>query len=281
MNKGFLLIFEILMMSVAAFLAALGIKSFLIPNQFIDGGVTGISILVSIVTKYPISYFVFLLNLPFLYIGYRSLGLSFALKSIFSILAFCFFLSYCPMPELTQDKLLAAIFGGGLIGAGIGLSIRSGAVLDGTEIMAIVLSKQSIFSIGEFILAFNILIFAVGALLLGLEISLYSILTYFSATKMVDFMIHGFEENTAVMINSDKSKEIKEVIISELKLAVTIFEGRKGMSNQGQEILYCVVTRLEIMKIKRVVKEIDDKAFVVTYRIDDTVGGMIKKKPFH
>jgi uncharacterized membrane-anchored protein YitT (DUF2179 family) len=276
-----LLLLENLFILIGACIAAMGVKSFLLPNSFIDGGVTGISILLSLVTKFPIAYFVFLINLPFLYLGYRSLGFHFALKGFFSILIFCFFLSFVSFPELTQDRLLAAIFGGGLIGVGIGLSIRGGAVLDGTEIMAIVLSKNSMFSIGEFILVFNILIFSVSAFYLGLEVSLYSVLTYFSATKMVDFVIHGFEEHTAVLINSDKNLEIKNVIIQDLKYAVTILEGKKGMTNQNQDILYCVVTRLEIMKIKKVVREIDDKAFIVSHRIDDTEGGMIKRKPFH
>ena len=282
MKKNFwFVLLENLFIILGAFIAALGVKSFLLPNSFIDGGVTGISILLSLVTKFPIAYFVFLINLPFLYLGYRSLGGSFALKGFISILIFCLFLSFVSFPELTQDRLLAAIFGGGLIGVGIGLSIRGGAVLDGTEIMAIVLSKNSMFSIGEFILVFNIIIFSVSAIYLGLEVSLYSVLTYFSATKMVDFVIHGFEEHTAVLINSDKNQEIKNVIIKELKYAVTILEGKKGMTNQNQDILYCVVTRLEIMKIKKVVREIDDKAFIVSHRIDDTEGGMIKRKPFH
>jgi uncharacterized membrane-anchored protein YitT (DUF2179 family) len=280
-KKFWFVLLENLFIILGAFIAALGVKSFLLPNSFIDGGVTGISILLSLVTKFPIAYFVFLINLPFLYLGYRSLGGSFALKGFISILIFCLFLSFVSFPELTQDRLLAAIFGGGLIGVGIGLSIRGGAVLDGTEIMAIVLSKNSMFSIGEFILVFNIIIFSVSAIYLGLEVSLYSVLTYFSATKMVDFVIHGFEEHTAVLINSDKNQEIKNVIIKELKYAVTILEGKKGMTNQNQDILYCVVTRLEIMKIKKVVREIDDKAFIVSHRIDDTEGGMIKRKPFH
>jgi uncharacterized membrane-anchored protein YitT (DUF2179 family) len=279
-NLWFVLL-ENLFIILGAFIAALGVKSFLLPNSFIDGGVTGISILLSLVTKFPIAYFVFLINLPFLYLGYRSLGRNFAIKGFVSILIFCLFLSFVSFPELTQDRLLAAIFGGGLIGVGIGLSIRGGAVLDGTEIMAIVLSKNSMFSIGEFILVFNIIIFSVSAIYLGLEVSLYSVLTYFSATKMVDFVIHGFEEHTAVLINSDKNQEIKNVIIKDLKYAVTILEGKKGMTNQNQDILYCVVTRLEIMKIKKVVREIDDKAFIVSHRIDDTEGGMIKRKPFH
>jgi uncharacterized membrane-anchored protein YitT (DUF2179 family) len=263
------------------FSAALGLKGFLLPNQFIDGGVMGISILASITTGLSLAILVVVLNIPFIIIGYNQLGKHFAGKSILAILGLSLMLALLEFPEITHDKLLTAIFGGIFLGSGIGLCMRAESVLDGTEIAAILLAKKTSISIGDLILIFNIVIFSVGALVLGIEIAMYSVLTYFAASKMVDFIIHGIEEYIGVFIISEKNEAIKQTILTDLGRGVTVLNGRRGMSNADQDVLFCVFTRLEVPKIRAIVKSIDETAFIVTHRIDDTTGGVIKKRPFH
>ncbi|HEY0099914.1 MAG TPA: YitT family protein, partial [Pyrinomonadaceae bacterium] len=187
-----------------------------------------------------------------------------------------------PYPDVTPDKLLTAVFGGFFIGAGIGLAIRGGAVLDGTEIAALLVSKKShLLRVGDVILILNIFIFSAAAFFLGIESTLYSILTYFAASKTIDFIIHGLEEYTAIIIVSPHSEAIREAIILRLNRGVTVYKGRGGLFNEEQDILYCVVTRLEIGSVKNVVKDIDRAAFIVTHPLADVQGGMIKKSALH
>ncbi len=263
------------------FSAALGLKGFLLPNQFIDGGVMGISILASLTTGLSLAILVVVLNIPFIILGYNQIGMRFAVKSVLAILGLSLMLALLEFPEVTHDKLLTAIFGGIFLGSGIGLCMRAESVLDGTEIAAILLSKKTSVSIGDLILIFNIAIFSVGALVLGIEISMYSVLTYFAASKMVDFIIHGIEEYLGVFIISTKNDAIKNTILKDLGRGVTVLNGRRGMSNAEQDVLFCVFTRLEVPKVRNIVKSIDETAFIVTHRIDDTTGGVIKKRPFH
>jgi uncharacterized membrane-anchored protein YitT (DUF2179 family) len=185
-------------------------------------------------------------------------------------------------PDVTPDKLLTAVFGGFFIGAGIGLAIRGGAVLDGTEIAALLISKSShLFKVGDVILILNVFIFAAAAFFLGIESALYSMLTYFAASKTIDFLIHGIEEFTAVIIFSDRHAEIREAIIRDLNRGVTVYKGRKGLTDTEQDILFCVVTRLEIGKIKSVARELDEAAFIVVHPLADAEGGIVKKTAMH
>lgn len=267
--------------------AGMGLKGFLLSSRFIDGGVTGISMLLSDVVGLPLSVWLLIINLPFIALGYKQIGKKFAVKSALAIAGLSVCLLTVPFPDVTPDKLLTAIFGGFFIGAGIGLAIRGGAVLDGTEIAALLVSRSShLLRVGDVILILNIFIFLTAAFFLGVESALYSILTYAAASKTIDFLLHGIEEYTAIIIVSAKSEEVKEAIIHRLHRGVTVFNGHGGMGRTGvndsaQEILYCVVTRLEIGTIKNVVREIDSTAFITTNSLSDVDGGLVKKAVLH
>lgn len=262
--------------------AGMGLKGFLLSSGFIDGGVTGISMLLSQVLGYHLAILILVINLPFIALGYRQIGRKFALKSALAIAGLSVCLAVVPYPDVTPDQLLTAVFGGFFIGAGIGLAIRGGAVLDGTEIAALLVSKRShLLRVGDVILLLNIFIFSAAAFFLGIESTLYSILTYFAASKTIDFIIHGIEEYTAIIIVSAHSEAIREAIILTLNRGVTVYKGRGGLLNEEQDILYCVVTRLEIGSVKNVVKDIDGAAFIVTHPLADVQGGMIKRPEFH
>lgn len=269
------------------FSAAMGLKGFLLSSRFIDGGVTGISMLVSSVLEYPLAILILIFNLPFIALGYRQIGRRFAIKSALAItgLSLCLFL--VKFPDVTPDKLLTAVFGGLFIGAGIGLAIRGGAVLDGTEIAALLVSRNShLLRVGDVILILNIFIFLAAAFFLGVESALYSILTYIAASKTIDFLLHGIEEYTAITIVSTRSDEIKEAIIGRLHRGVTVYKGSGGMGSTGVSdselsILYCVVTRLEIGRTKEAVTEIDPSAFITTHSLSDVHGGLIKRPFLH
>jgi uncharacterized membrane-anchored protein YitT (DUF2179 family) len=262
--------------------AGMGLKGFLLSSRFIDGGVTGVSMLLSDRLDVSLAMLIPLVNLPFIALGYRQIGRRFAVKSALAIAALAVSLATVHFPDVTTDKLLTAVFGGIFIGAGIGLAIRGGAVLDGTEIAALLISKGShLLKVGDVILLFNIFIFSAAALFLGIESALYSILTYFAASKMIDFLIHGIEEFTAVIVISEKSEDIRQAITRVLSRGVTVYKGRGGLTNVEQDILYCVVTRLEVGSIKGLVADIDESAFIVTHPLSDAEGGVIKKAPLH
>jgi uncharacterized membrane-anchored protein YitT (DUF2179 family) len=262
--------------------AGLGLKGFLLSSRFIDGGVTGVSMLLADVFGVPLSILILLINLPFIALGYKQAGRKFAIKSALAIAGLSLCLAFVKYPDVTPDKLLTAVFGGFFIGAGIGLAIRGGAVLDGTEIAALLISKGShLLKVGDVILILNVFIFAAAAFFLGVESALYSILTYFAASKTIDFLIHGIEEYTAVVIISEQSELIRQTIIRDLARGVTIYKGRGGWSDADQDILYCVVTRLEIGRVRSVVEEIDTNAFVVVHPLADAAGGIIKKPLLH
>jgi uncharacterized membrane-anchored protein YitT (DUF2179 family) len=261
--------------------AGLGLKGFLLPLHFIDGGVTGVSMLVSALTKVSLPLLIIIINAPFIIIGYRQIGKVFALKSAVAIGGLALCLAFIPYPVATSDKLLAAVFGGFFLGAGIGLSIRAGGVLDGTEVMALILSKKTGTTVGDIILLLNIVIFSVAAFFLGLEPALYSVLTYLSVSKTMDFLIHGIEEYNGVTIVSHRSEEIKAAILNDLGRGVTVYKGMGGLRGEEQDILFCVVTRLEIQKVKNAVREIDESAFIAIHRITDARGGVMKKQVLH
>ena len=267
--------------------AGIGLKGFLLSSRFIDGGVTGISMLLSDVLGLQLAILILVINLPFIALGYRQIGRSFAIRSALAITGLAVCLLVVKFPDVTPDKLLTAVFGGFFIGAGIGLAIRAGAVLDGTEIAALLVSKKShLLKVGDVILILNIFIFLAAAFFLGVESALYSILTYAAASKTIDFIIHGIEEYTAITIISMKSEEIKEAITGGLHRGVTVYKGSGGMGSKGgtdaeQSILYCVVTRLEIGNVKEVVRDIDPTAFITTHSLSDVEGGLIKRPSYH
>jgi uncharacterized membrane-anchored protein YitT (DUF2179 family) len=264
---------------LAVFSAGMGIHGFLLSSRFIDGGVTGISMLISSVVGWPLPLLIAVINLPFIAVGYRLIGPAFAVRSVLAIGGLAVCLATVPFPDVTPDKLLTAVFGGFFLGAGIGLAIRGGAVLDGTEIAALIICRQvSILRVADVILGVNIAIFLTAAFFLGAESALYSILTYFAASKTLDFILHGLEEFTAITIMSEKSEAIRQAITNELRRGLTVYKGRGGVSGAEQEILMCVVTRLEIGKMKTIVKEHDRDAFIMVHSLSDVSGGMHRKK---
>lgn len=277
---------NIALIILGIFSAAFGLESFLIPNGFIDGGVTGLSLLANHVFGIPISLLIFVLNIPFVILGYKQIGKKFALMTLLAIAGLAIILSTFKFPVVTTDKLLISIFGGFLLGGGIGMAVRGGAVIDGTEIMAVYLTRKSSLTIGDIILIINIMIFALAAFLLGIETAMYSILTYLSAAKTIDFIIQGIEEYTGVTIISIKSDDIKEAIIQKLGRGVTIYKGERGFGGnvyQSKEIdiIFTVITRLEVSKLNSEIERIDPRAFVIMHSINETKGGMIKRRPLH
>ena len=261
--------------------ASIGLKGLLLPNQFLDGGAMGVSLLTQFLTGINLSLLILLVNAPFIFIGARQISFAFAVKSSIAIVALAALVQFIELPVITEDKLLIAVFGGFFLGTGIGLSIRGGAVIDGSEVLALSISRRTSFSVGDLIALFNVILFSVSALVLGLEIAMYSILTYIVASRTVDFIINGIEEYIGVMIVSPDSFQIKDQIMHEMGRGVTSFRsdggfGKKGRSLPDRDVLFCVVTRLEVSKLVLEVEKIDPNAFVIQYPIRDTKGGMIK-----
>ncbi|MCX7909695.1 MAG: YitT family protein [Ignavibacteria bacterium] len=274
---------KILFLILGILSATFGLKSFLLPNKFIDGGVTGLSMLTSVLSSIPISIFVIIFNMPFIILAFYNLSKELAIRAIFGILGLSLALAIIPFPILTYDRLLVAIFGGFFLGAGIAFAIRGGGVIDGTEILAVFLSRKLHTTVGDIILAINIIIFSIVALFLGIEVAFYSILTYLSASKTTDYIIEGIEEYIAVIIVSEHPEELRKAILFNLGRGATIFKGRKGLSEKEPQsdidILYTVLTRLELPKLTVEINKIDPKAFVVMHKVKDTIGGYIKKRP--
>lgn len=271
-----------ILLGVAA--AGFGLKGFLLPNHFLDGGVMGISLLVNLLYNIDLSILVVIINIPFIIIGYTQVSKVFAAKTLIAIVLLAVTLAYVDFPAITSDKLLIAFFGGFFLGAGIGLSIRGGSVLDGTEILAIYSSRKTTLTVGDIILVFNIMIFSVAAYLMHIETALYAILTYLVASKTVDFVVHGIEEYTSVMIVSEKSDGIKDAIINNMGRGVTVLKGKGGFGKRGHrifdvDVIFTVITRLELQKLKTEIAKIDPDAFVVENSVNDIKGGMIKKRP--
>jgi len=271
---------------VGIFSVGLGFKGFLLPSHFINGGVTGISMLLAETTRLPLSIVLFLTNLPFLYLAYRRLGFYFALRSALAIAALSLCLAFVAFPEITHDKSLTAVFGGFFIGVGIGLAIRSETVLDGTEIAALLVSKKmQLFKVSDVILLLNVIIFSSAVFFLGIEAALYSILTYVSASKTVDFILNGIEQYTSITVVSGKGEAIRKAI-TDMGRGVTVYEGKKGYGKDGhinevRDIIFTVATRLEIPSLKAKILDIDPSAFIVQQSIEDTTGGLLKRKEHH
>jgi uncharacterized membrane-anchored protein YitT (DUF2179 family) len=278
--KSFLKDLVLIITGIAS--AAFGLKGFLIPNDFIDGGATGIALLISELTLATLPLMLIAINIPFLLLGYNVIGKQFAIKAAFAIAGLALCTAFIHFPQVTNDKLLVAVFGGFFLGAGIGFTIRGGAVIDGTEVLALYLSRRFSTTVGDIITVINIVIFGAAAYFLSVDIALYAMVTYLAASKTVDFIIEGIEEYTGVTIISTHNEEIKQMIIDKIGRGVTIFKGKGGFGKQGavdeRDIIYTVITRLEISKLNTEIQKIDPSAFVVMNTIKDIKGGMIKKR---
>ena len=274
---------DALLILAGIFSASFGFKGFLLTNQFIDGGATGISLLISALTKVPLYVLLIAVNIPFIILAYKVVHKNFAIKTAMAISVLALVVATVNFPNVTDDNLLVAVFGGFFLGAGIGLSVRGGAVIDGTEVLAIFLSRKLGTTIGDIIILINIIIFSAAAYFLSIDIAMYSLITYLAASKTLDFIVEGIEEYTGVSIISSHNEEIREMIINDMGRGVTVYNGKRGFGKKGEtkdiDIIYTVVTRLELNKLNSEIQKIDPYAFVVMSSVKDTKGGMIKKRP--
>ena len=271
-----------LVLIIGSLIYSAGLEIFLVPNNIIDGGVVGISIMASYLTGIPFGVYMVVLNLPFLYLGYKQIGKTFAISTIVSIIAISVFSEFLePVPQITQDYFLAAIFGGIIAGAGVGLVIRQGGSLDGTEITAIILDRKTSFSVGEVVMFFNLFILGAAGFVFGWDKAMYSLVAYFIISKMIDVVLKGLDESYAVMIVSDEYEEIADALMHRLGRGVTYLHGKGAYTGDDKQVLYCVVTRLEVVKLKEIALEKDETAFVTINPVHDIVGGRFKKKSIH
>lgn len=269
---------------LGAGLAVLAMKGFMIPNNFMDGGVTGISILLHEMYHINISILVLVLNVVFIYLGYRKIGKTFAVQTTIAVVLLSLGLLFIDIEPITKDKLLIAIFGGILIGTGVGLVIRSGGVIDGTEVIAVFTKRKVGFSNSEIIMLINTIIFAVAAFHYNIETAMYSVITYFSATRITDYVVDGIEEFTALNIISAKQEDVKNFLVNELGKGITVYKGERGYLpgsfdiKSDCQIIVTIVTRLEIKQIQDALLEIDPKAFSYVLSIKEATGGILKAK---
>ena len=284
MNKksAYTNISEYFQIALGIFLASIGLKAFLLPNDFLDGGVTGTAILLN--SQYEsinVSILLVLINIPFLILAYFTLSKRILIKSVFSIIGLALVIHFVEFNTVTEDKLLISIFGGLFVGAGIGLTVKNGAVLDGSEILGVFLNDRFGFSIGQIILYFNIILFSITAFVLSVEIAMYSILTYIVTAKVIDLLIEGFEDFIGVMIVSKHHKEIKSAIINELGAGMTIYKGEKGYGSSGEmegfDIIHTVINRIDIRKMHRVIDKVDPNAFLIEFDINHIKGGVLRR----
>ena len=281
-NKYLRYVRDFLLITCGILSACFGLKSFLMPSGFIDGGVTGISLLISRLTGLRLSYLIMIINIPFVILGFTQIGKTFAVKTACAIAVLAVLLIVVPFQPITHDKLLIAFFGGLFLGGGIGLAMRGGCVIDGTEVLALYISKNSMLTVGNIILILNILIFGVAAIYLGSVTAMYAILTYLSASKTIDFIVNGLEQYIGVTVISEKKNEIKQFLINDMKRGVTIYKGEGGYAEKKEiDILYTVVTKLEMGKLQNEIRQIDPDAFVVQQQIADLKGGVVKRQAFH
>lgn len=284
-QQGSKIFVDIFLIFAGVLAASTGLRGFLLPNGFFDGGTMGIALLLHHFIKADLSIFILLVNIPFVMFGFRQISKEFAIKSGFAIFALALAIHFIQIPVLTEDKLLVAIFGGVFLGTGIGLSIRGGGVIDGTEVLAIQVSRRSSLSVGDFIALFNGTLFLYVAAIVNLESAMYSMLTYAAASRTVDFILNGIEEYIGVTIVSQHSEEIRTVLIHKLQRGVTVYKTEGGYGKKGateeRRALFCVVTRLEVTDILDEIELLDPEAFIIQNPIKDTRGGMIKRRPLH
>ncbi|WP_299368216.1 YitT family protein [Winogradskyella sp.] len=261
-------------------LASIGLKAFLLPNGFLDGGVTGIALLVRTFVDIKLSYLLLIFSVPFLILGFYTVSRRIVIKSIISILGLALFIHYENFETITNDKLLIAIFGGLFLGAGIGIAIRNGSVLDGSEILGVYINDQFGVSIGQVILIFNIILFGITAWVISTEVALYSILAYIVTAKVTDLTIEGFEDFIGVTIVSKKYMQIEEAIMNDLGVGMTLYKGTRGVGNSGKhedfDIIHTIINRIDMKKMHRIINEIDEKAFIIEFDVNNVKGGVLR-----
>jgi uncharacterized membrane-anchored protein YitT (DUF2179 family) len=273
---------RIFLITIGATLMGVGLEIFLVPNKVIDGGITGISIMLSYITGWKLGFFLFLLNIPFFFIGYKQIGKTFALSTLYGIIVLSIITSLLhPVPAFTQDIFLAAVFGGIILGIGVGLVIRYGGSLDGTEILAILFNNKLPFSVGEIIMFFNLFILGSAGFVFTWDRAMYSLIAYFVAFKTIDITVTGLDESKSAWIISNNSKQIGEAILNRLGRGVTYMNGEGAYSGDDKKVIFCVINRLEEAKLKEIVTEYDDTAFLAVGDIAEVRGGRFKKRDIH
>lgn len=275
-SKKYQVLVSFIMLTVGAILSAYALETFLIPNTILDGGVTGISIIISKLTQIPLSLLVLLLNIPFVYIGYRNMGIGFLIRAIYSMVLFSAALSYfSSLEEVTHQILLATVFGGAILGIGVGLVIHFGGCIDGTESVALVISKRTPLSVGQVVLLFNLVIYLAAGLIFGIDRALYSLLTYFITFKVIDFVSEGLDQEKAALIITEKGTDMADEIFKRLGRTVTKLKG-KGLITGEKEVLYCVLTRIEVYELKKICQEMDQSSFITILEVSEIIGEHIK-----
>lgn len=272
---------EYLQLLIAVIIASIGLKVFLLPNGFLDGGVTGIAILLSEQLEFDISLLLVVISLPFLILAWFTVSKKIVLKSTLSIVALALFIHFENFSPVTDDKLLISIFGGLFLGAGIGLAIRNGSVLDGSEILGVFVNEQFGISIGKTIFLFNVILFSITALVLSTEVAMYSILTYLVTAKIIDLMIEGFEDYVGLTIVSEKSNEIEQNLMEKVGVGLTVYKGSQGYGSRGKQddinIIHTVINRIDIRRTYRSVDQIDSDAFIIEFDVNNIKGGVLRK----
>lgn len=275
-NNYFKIFISFVMLTLGSFLAALALETFLIPNTILDGGVTGVSIIISKLSKLPMSLLVLVLNIPFVYIGYKNLGKRFLARTVYSMVLFSIFLEALNgLEPFTEVMLLATVYGGLILGVGVGLIIHFGGCVDGTESVSIVISKNTSLSVGQVVLLFNLIIYTVAGFIFGFDRAMYSLLTYFITFKVIDFVSEGMEQAKAALIVTSKGNHLSSEIYNRLGRTTTTIKG-KGLISGEKEVLYCVLTRAEIFELRHIVEEMDESAFVTILEVSDIIGNHIK-----
>ena len=270
---------KIVWLTIGAIIAAGAIEGFLAPNKIIDGGVIGIAMIVNYITKYNLGWLVVLINLPFILLAFTKMGKKFVLQTFYAVAIFSTALNFFHTYFVTKDLLLATVFGGIILGAGVGIILKNEGSLDGTEILSLVISKRIGLSVGQFIMGLNVFIYcAAGIAYKSWETAMYSMLTYFIASKVIDIVMEGFNSSKSVRIISDKSYEIGQTLIEKLDIGITYIYGQGGYSKVDKAIIYCIVSRLEMANLKEIVKEIDPRAFISVVDVHETCGARFNRK---
>lgn len=272
------LLFRLIFLTLGAFIAGFAIEGFLIPNNMIDGGIVGVSILVSYLTKINLGFLILVINIPFIFLALKKMGSMFVVQTFYAIAMLGVSVNIFSHHHVTDDLLLATVFGGVVLGIGVGLVLRNSAAMDGTEILAIRLAKKSGFSIGEIIMFFNVFIYTAAGFIFGWDRAMYSVLVYFIAYKVIDVVLEGLNESKSVTIISDKAEEIGNNLIKKLDIGVTYIKGKGGYSGVEKKIIYCVVSRLEMTKLRELIKSIDPTAFLAVENVHEVDGVRIKQK---
>ena len=275
-NKQTRKLITIVMLTIGSLIAAAALELFLIPNTILDGGVTGIAIIIYKLFRYKLGLLVILLNIPFMYVGYKNLGKSFLFRTIYSMITFSIFLSFFELLDpFTEEILLATVFGGAFLGLGVGIIIHFGGCIDGTESVAIVVSKQTSLSVGQIVLMFNLIIYTVAGFIFGFDRAMYSLLTYFITFNVIDFVSEGLEQAKAALIITEKGTDLSKEIYKKLGRTTTTIKA-KGLISGEKEVMYCVLTRIEIYELKHIVEEMDESAFITILEVSDIIGTHIK-----